>query len=650
MPALIATAVLIALGASEAGFHPTSWYAAGLFLLCLLVVTLFTLGVPRGVPRTVLAALLLFAAYTGWTYLSIIWAGRQGAAWEGANRTAVYLVVLALFALWPFDARGVRIVLGALGLGIAGLGMVELLRAGASAQPAGFFIDVRFSEPAGYMNANAALWTLGLLPCLYLAAARELPAPLRGAALGGAGLLASLALMAQSRGWVLALPLALIAWLIFSPRRVRLAAAIAAAAAGTLAVRGSVLAIHDDYSPERLGILLADATAAVLTMAGVLALLGTAAALVDRRVSFGAVAARRLGRAVGAVAAVALVGACVVFVAGEGSPATKVSDSWEEFKHGGDGPQAGGSRFAAGGTNRYEFWTVAWAEFRARPVAGIGVENFQEAYLRRGKSGEQPRYAHSLELGVLSQMGLVGALLLAGAFAAALVGAARARSLPPAGRAAAVACAAVFGYWLLHASIDWFWEFPALTGAAIAALGMAAALGPRDPVAAPKALPRPLLAVAAAGAAALALSFAVPWLAELELDRAQDSWRADPSAAFGRLDRAAALNPLTVRPQLTAGTIALRLGRTALAEREFRDALRREPDEAYALLELGLIAAERGDRQRALALLERSIEQHPQDAAARRALVATRTGKAVSAERVNRAILDRALDRGSRQH
>ena len=81
MPALIATGVLIALGASEAGFHPTAWYAAGLFLLGLLVVSLFTLGAPRGLPRTVLAALVLFAAYTGWTYLSIIWAGRQGAAW-----------------------------------------------------------------------------------------------------------------------------------------------------------------------------------------------------------------------------------------------------------------------------------------------------------------------------------------------------------------------------------------------------------------------------------------------------------------------------------------------------------------------------------------------------------------------------------------
>ena len=61
--------------------------------------------------------------------------------------------------------------LGALGLGIAGIGLVELLRADAAAQPLGFFFDVRLSEPAGYINANVALWTVGLLPCLFLASA-----------------------------------------------------------------------------------------------------------------------------------------------------------------------------------------------------------------------------------------------------------------------------------------------------------------------------------------------------------------------------------------------------------------------------------------------------------------------------------------------
>ena len=639
------------MGASEAGFHPTAWYAAGLFLLGLLAVSLFTLGAPRGLPRTVLAALVLFAAYTGWTYLSIIWAGRQGAAWEGANRTAVYLVVLALFALWPFDARGVRIVLGALGLGIAGLGLVELLRAGASAQPAGFFIDVRFSEPAGYMNANAALWTLGLLPCLYLAAAREVPAPLRGAALGGAGLLASLALMAQSRGWVLALPIALIAWLVFSPRRVRLLAAIAAAAAGTLAVSGPVLAIHDDYSPERLGILLADATAAVLTMAGVLALLGTAAALVDRRVSLGAAAARRLGRAVGAVAAVALVGACVLFVAARGQ-------SRDQGRGLLGGVQArrrrpAGGRLALRG-RRHQSLRVLDRGLGGVPGAPGGRHRRRELPGGLSETRQErraARYAHSLELGVLSQTGLVGALLLAGSVRRRLGGRGTSPSacLPPAGRRRSPAppCSGTGSCTPRSTGSGSSRHSPERRSPRSA---WRAALGPREATASPKALPRSFARCGRGGSRGAGAELRGAVARRARARPRPRPWRSDPSAAFERLDRAAALNPLTIRPQLTAGTIALRLGQTAVAEREFRDALRREPDEAYALLELGLIAAERGDRNRALALLERATEQHPQDDMARRALAATRAGKPVSVERVNRAILDRALDRGSQQH
>src|SRR5918999_5696514 len=131
-PALLATGVFVALGASEAGFYPTAWYAAALFLLGLLGATLLALGRPRGVPKPVLVALALLAAYTAWTYVSITWASQQGPAWGGANRTAMYLTVFALFALWPFDARGAATVLGLLGLGIAGLGLVEILKADAA--------------------------------------------------------------------------------------------------------------------------------------------------------------------------------------------------------------------------------------------------------------------------------------------------------------------------------------------------------------------------------------------------------------------------------------------------------------------------------------------------------------------------------------
>jgi O-antigen ligase len=648
VPALVATGLFVALGASEAGFYPTTWYPAALFLLALLGVALVALDPPRAVPRPVLAALVLLAAYTAWTYLSITWAGEQGPAWDGANRTALYAIVFALFALWPFEARGANAVLGVLALGGAGVGLVELLRADASPEPAGYFIGVRLAEPAGYINANVALWTLGLLPCLFLASRRETPTPLRGLFLGGAGVLAALALMGQSRGWMLALPLALVVYLVLVPGRARGALAILAVAAGAAAVSGPVLAVHDEADRRGLDGLLADATTAILTMAAVLALVGILAALADRRIGISERVARRASLAFGAVLGVAAVAAAAVALAST-DPADRVADAWDEFTRGDPQPDVGRSRFSGGGTNRYDFWRVAWDIFRDRPLLGLGIENYQEEYLRRGEAFEQPRYPHSLELGVLSQTGLVGALLLAGALAAGLAAAARARRSPPAERALAAAAVTVFAYWLLHASVDWFWEFPALTAAALALLGMASALGPRrdSPRGSGPGLGRPMAAFGGLAAVLLAVSLVVPWLAERHVSRAIDIWRADPTGAFEQLDRAAGLNPLSPRAQLTAATIALRLGRTARAEREFRGALEREPDNGYALLELGMIAAERGERARATRLLRRARARSPRDQAVYQALDAVRRGREVDLDRINRRILRRARSQAS---
>jgi O-antigen ligase len=641
VPALVATCLFIALGASEGGFYPTTWYPAALFLLALFAVAMVALHPPRAVPRPVLAALVLLGAYTAWTYLSITWAGEQGPAWDGANRTALYAIVFALFALWPFDARGANAVLGVLALGIAGVGLVELLRANGSPEPAGYFIGVRLAEPAGYINANVALWTLGLLPCLFLASRRGTPAPLRGLFLGGAGLLAALALMGQSRGWVLALPLALALYLALVPGRVRGALAILATAAGAAAVSGPVLAVHDEADRRGLDGLLADATAAILTMAAALVLAGTLAALVDRRIALSERVARRASVAFGAVLGVAAVAAAAIALAAT-DPGDRVADAWDEFKRGESQPAVGSSRFSGGGTHRYDIWRVAWAAFRDHPWRGLGVENFQAEYLLRRDSTEQPRYPHSLELGVLSQTGVVGGLLLAGALAAALAAAARARRSPPAERALAAAAVAIFGYWLLHASVDWFWEFPALTGIALALLATATALGPRRDSPRGWALRWPAAAAGGLVAVLLAVSFALPWLAERHVNRAAEIWPADPAGAFEHLDRAADLNPLSPRAQLTAATIALRLGRSGRAETDFRAALERQPDNGYALFELGMIASERGQRLRARRLLERAHTLSPRDRVVADVLANVRRGRRVDSDRVNRKILQRA--------
>jgi tetratricopeptide (TPR) repeat protein len=320
-----------------------------------------------------------------------------------------------------------------------------------------------------------------------------------------------------------------------------------------------------------------------------------------------------------------------------GDPENRLTEAWNEFKEGG-GPAAGRSRFASGGSNRYDFWTVAYDAFRDHPVRGIGAENFQELYLRVGHSTEKPLYPHSLVLGVLSQLGIVGALLLASSLGALLVGAAAVRRAERELRATAAAALGVFAYWLCHASVDWFWEFPGLTAPALAMVAGATALAPRRAGPRLRRVSRPAVVASAAALAAIGVTLTALWLSALYLDRGVDVWRDDPRAAFDALDRAAALHPLSEVPDVTAATIALRLNRTELARRLFLDVLDREPNNAYAALELGLIAAAEDRRTQALRYLERSLTQSPNDGLLRGIMHDIRNGKRVSPSAVNAKI------------
>ena len=120
-PGLLAMVAFVAMAGSEAGFYPSLWYGIALLTLALLVATVVAVGIPRDVPRTILAGVLLMAGFAAWQYLSITWAGENGQALDGANRTLFYATVLALFAFWPWNPRGARLVLGTFGLGISAI-------------------------------------------------------------------------------------------------------------------------------------------------------------------------------------------------------------------------------------------------------------------------------------------------------------------------------------------------------------------------------------------------------------------------------------------------------------------------------------------------------------------------------------------------
>ena len=647
-PALLAIVAFVAMAGSEAGFYPSLWYGIALLTLALLVATVVAVGIPRDVPRTVLAGVLLMAGFAAWQYLSITWAGENGQALDGANRTLFYATVLALFAFWPWNPRGARLVLGAFGLGISAIALVELLK--FQGDPLPYLNDARFFEPAGYINANVAMWVMGTFPCLYMAAAREVAPLTRGGFLACAGLLSGVTLMGQSRGWLVAIPFALLVFVVCSRHWRRSLVVVLAVAAGTAAISPALLAVHDEFDAATIADRSSEAVLGILVVAAVLGLLGTLAGMAERRAKPPAKEVRkRRERALGVVLIAVVVALGAGAVAKTGDPLNRLSDSWTQFKSLDTQAGQGESRFSTGGTNRYDFWVVAWDLFGEHPVRGVGADGFQPYYLRQGKSEERPRYAHSLELGVLAQTGLVGALLLFGAIGALAAAGLRAviKGYAPVG-AAAGAAGAVFAYWFLHGSVDWFWEFAGLGAPAMAMLGLAAGLAPRGtsplprPPAPTSALPVPVLAGGGLAVALATVLLAGPWIADVEIDRAAKAWRGSPEGAFKRLDRARKLNPASAQADLSAGTIALRLGRLDQAERSFRRARDREPQNAYALLELGLIAAERDDRAEAIALLERVTRLNPRDDIAAQALRDVRQGRYITTARINQLLLKRA--------
>jgi tetratricopeptide (TPR) repeat protein len=213
-----------------------------------------------------------------------------------------------------------------------------------------------------------------------------------------------------------------------------------------------------------------------------------------------------------------------------------------------------------------------------------------------------------------------------------------------------------FGYWLVHGSFDWFWEFAGLGATAFALLGLACALG-RSPRARGSEGVRPASALApvrrltwrragiAAGVVvvlAAAGSLTAPWLSQLQVQSAARIWTTAPRKAYARLDDAARLNPLSDEAYLVAGSIALRFGDLAYADHQFSLALKRTPGDAYATLERGAIASTRGDRKDAEGLFEQALRLNPRDELTRQALLHARHGQRVSVQALNRAILDRA--------
>jgi hypothetical protein len=692
IPALGALALFVSWAGDQAGYPMTHWAPGGLIVLALLVLALALVPLsPRAIPMPVKIAVGCLALYTLLSFLSILWAAVPGDAWEGANRTLLYLLVFALFALWPQRGASAALLVGGWTLAMIGLAVFVVLHLDTRAGLAGFSSEGRLLYPAGYENAGAATWAMVIWPSLLLARSEHIRWWIRGLLAGGTVVLADLSLLSLSRGSLYATVAMLALVFALFGGRLRTFAVLVPVAMGVGITAVPVLRVGDRVqSGHGAAAAMHGAAVAIFAAAVVVALVVALGAAIESRCAFSELFEQRMGRALGVLALSVLAALLIGGWAAAGDPLARVRHGWETFKGGYAADSVGGNRLVSGlGSDRYDFYRVALDEFAAAPLLGIGADNFQQQYLRHGRGQETPRYPHSVELRTLTQTGLVGGLLALLGLGGALVAYTRAggfgkrahgltidRGSDPLARVVATAALGGFAYWGTHGSVDWLWEFAGLGAPAFALLGLVCALAPRElgertrsasspsspgssgaasdgtsrqrPALASSARRcwssggRPLVAAGALGVLLAVVSLVAPWLSQLEIQSAARIWPRAPLRAYTRLADAARLNPLSDQSYLVAGSIALRFGDLARADREFQLALGRVPRDAYATLERGAIASTRGDHANALALLKRAEQLDPRDRLTGEALSLVRQGGRLSVEVLNRSILLKA--------
>jgi O-antigen ligase len=477
--------------------QPRLWAAIVAWLLVLVAALAGWRILPASSAGRVAVAGLV--ALMGWTAASISWGPLAGPALDATERLILYLgallagVALLRFravarALEPALAFGATLVICE---GLSGRLLPGLITLEKSRRAGG-----RLEQPLTYWNAEGALAAVALVLATRLIGDRSRPLVLRVLAAAACVPLSAGVYLSFSRGAIAAAGLGLVVLLAAAPTRSQLRGAGIALGAGVFAVVAVAvtsgvaslkgpLATREREGAIVLGVLLVLALASAVAAAWSASRERAPAEAIDPLPH-----ARRLVAVALATGVLVVAGLVVGGLSERGNAATL---------------SKGASRLTSVSSSRYEYWRVGVHAFLDHPVLGTGAGGFRVIWLRERRVTEGVNDVHSLELEAAAELGLVGLLALA-LFLAGVAGAARAgMRRHPALVAGPLAGATT---WLVHASIDWDWQVPAVSLPAIlmAAVLIVAAEAPDAPrtrmrsslVASGSALPEP--AVNAAGA------------------------------------------------------------------------------------------------------------------------------------------------------
>ncbi len=622
----VAAVAVLGLGA---GISPlfSAYYDLGVWIPIAFVVIVLaaalTIARPPQLTRPVVLTLSGLAGIGLSSLLSTGWAQDVEQATVQANLWLAYGAFLLLAIVLLRRRRQSEALLAAIGAGIALVAAIVLVRMLGS-DPAALFLGGRLNLPLGYVNGEGCVFAMGCWLSLSVAERRE---PwLAGLGAAATVALASLTLLSQSRGAAIATFVALLVVLLAVPGARRRLLALAVIGGGFAAAASHVLRVYSTGQTV-VQTSVAHRAAIAILLASVAAGLVWAAI-----VAIGQAASSRRGREAGlqriataAAAAVVLVPVAVGLVRLPSIEHT-AKTQWHAFVHLSDNATAASgsqSRLFSGAGNRYDYWRVAWHVFVAHPLAGVGAGNYPAYYFRERHTTESIQNPHSIELQTLSELGLIGAGLLALVAIGVAIGVRRFRVAAlqrASARTTMVAATGMAVAWAVDTSGDWMHLLPGVTAMALAAIAvLCVGADPEvDGMRRTTVLAGRFPAMIGAGVAAFALavggaSLVRAGLARHYLDQARADLASRPAAAIVAANRSLRLDSANLDPYYVKAAGYARFDYVAAARATLLQATREDPEAFVTWALLGDLEVRAGDLHAARIYYGRAHRLDPND-------------------------------------
>lgn len=611
-----------------AGLSPlfSAYYDLGVWVpMGLVLVVAAAMAMIARPPRCTRPVALAFSGLAGlglWSLVSIAWADNAELAGVSANLWLTYAALLLLLVVLIGSGGRPRTLLIAAGAGVAIVAITVLVRLLGS-DPGSLFVGGRLNSPLGYINGEGCVFAMGIWLAVALAERHRALAAGAGAAL--AVCMTGLALMSQSRGAAIATFVAVLLVLAVVPGFRRRVVALAFVAAGTAAAARPVVHVYTFAHGGEVPTVTAHHAVLAIVVAALVAGLawGGVVAVVNALDRRGAPTRALLRRAAGTAAIVVIAVPVIAAAVRFSSLETTARNQWHAFVHLSAAPNrlSSQTRLFSGAGNRYDYWRVALSTFKSQPVAGVGAGNYPESYYLHRGTPEAIENPHSLELQMLSEIGVVGAallVLLVTGIALGVRAVRRTASRSVEARTVLVASMGVSIVWFVDTSGDWMHLLPGVT--AIALCGVAALCEPQEatrPLAANGNGTRlPMLLGAAGAALVLAIGGASLLRAVLVrhyLSQARAALTAHPAQAISDSQQVLRIDNANLDAYYVKAAGQARFDRAAAARSTLLQAARQAPGTFITWVLLGDLEVRAGDIAAARSYYRRALRLDPRE-------------------------------------